>query len=135
MTTTQDLKRFLVDLDLPDILEPIRVSASGDLRTLAGIQNLRVAQVRRAMTANSTLAHRPTYGSGLPDYVEDSLSSSAIARKLRRGALADPRVIDASVTVSKGTPSAPYDGSTLVVRMGLTVRGDSNESTAIEVTV
>lgn len=56
-------------------------TASGDLDTSAGLDNLKDSILRRLFTTPGAVIHRPTYGVGLGSYV-NSLNSIGIQRKL-----------------------------------------------------
>lgn len=70
-------------------------SASGDLDTISGLPNLKEAIIRRIMTVPGSVIHRPTYGVGLRNFV-NNLNSIGIQQRLaasiREQLLQDPRI-------------------------------------------
>ena len=136
---TNDERRFLRDLDLPETGDGvIRITTTGDLRDVTGIDNLKKAQRRRALTTPGSLVHRSLYGGGLELDVEEAsspASRSEAANRIRRNALRDPRVADASVTLVEGTSSDPLDGSSVTATINVRARGEDTESAGIEVEV
>lgn len=62
---TTDTDRIL----LRDIAHPCERTASGDIATMAGVLNLRRAIGRRLMAMPGSVVHRPEYGAGLPEFL------------------------------------------------------------------
>ena len=119
--------RFFVDLDLPEGDEDLAMSSSGDLLTVSGRDNLARALRRRAVTAPRTITHRPSYGGGLPLFVEalDSAPNrSELANRLRESLFEDPRVGEATVRVASGAPGAPFRPNAVTVELAVRARSD-----------
>lgn len=57
------------------------VTASGDLDTVTGLENLKDALYRRLITHPGSLVHRPNYGVGIKDY-QNAPGSLAVQRRL-----------------------------------------------------
>lgn len=129
MTNALDLARLFTDLDLPaDPSGSVRISASGDVATISGRDNLSRAIARRIATSPGDLLYRPAYGCGALNYIGTANSPaqrSKLARAIRVGLLADPRLKDVSVSVAVGTPTDPYDSAALTVTLALTLRDGS----------
>ncbi len=136
---TNDERRFGRDLLLPSTADgTILTTTTGDLVDVTGIENLKKAQINRAITLPGTLVHRPLYGGGLPDAVEEASSPAVraeLANRIRRNALRDTRIDEASATVTEGTVEDPLDGGTLTVKLGLRVRGEDTQGESIEIEV
>ena len=105
-----DTDRFGTDLALPITAdESIRHTATGDLPSASGRANLRRAIRRRILTNPGELVHRPDFGCGLAQFLERPMTPSWRARMasvVRSNILLDPRIADASVSVSLGVPGA-----------------------------
>lgn len=56
-------------------------SSTGDLDTIAGVANVKMALLHRLMTVPGSLIHRPLYGVGLKEY-QNAPSSIAVLRSL-----------------------------------------------------
>lgn len=104
-----DTDRFGTDLRLPTgPEESIRHTAAGDVPDVSGRANLRESLLRRILTNPGEIVHRPAFGCGLAAFLERPLTPSWKARMasaVRSNLLLDPRVADASVTVSQGIPT------------------------------
>lgn len=57
------------------------LTPTGDLDTIAGLENLKDALLRRLVTTPGTLIHRPTYGVGIKSYL-NGLNSLGAQRQL-----------------------------------------------------
>lgn len=64
MATAEEL--FGIDIVFTNDFE---VSASGDLQTIFGQQNVTARLIRRTITEPGTLVHRPTFGVGLKRFL------------------------------------------------------------------
>ena len=121
-----DIARLYTDLDLPvDPTGTIRVSASGDAALLQGQDNLLRAIARRIAVSPGELVYRPSYGCGALLYIGAANSPAQrakLARAIRVGLLADPRLKDVSVSVAVGTATDSADSTALTVTMTLTLR-------------
>ncbi len=137
MAATDEIRRFGRDLDLPETVDAvIRVTPTGDLRDIAGRDNLHRAVRLRALSAPGTLVHRPDYGGGLELHVETPntpASRSAINTTLRRNALLDVRLEDVTVSTSSGRTGST-SGDAVTVRLEIRARGDV-ASDALNLTV
>jgi len=126
-TPSIEERRLGRDVVLPQVDGELLVTASGDLQTVAGRPNLRAAIRRRVITQPGELLHRPTYGAGLPGYVERPSTASTRARlatDIRRQCLADPRVSECRASSSIGTPGDSEATEAITVDLSVTVRGD-----------
>jgi len=136
---TNDERRFGRDLNLPGTAGgTIAITTTGDLVDVTGRENLNKAQRRRTLTLQGTLVHRPLYGGSLVDDVEElssPASRSEMGNRIRRNALRDSRIDEASVLVTEGTADDPLDGTTVTVKLGLRVRGEDIEGSTIEIEV
>lgn len=85
-------------------------TSGGDLQTIEGLANLKQALFHRLVTVPGSLAHRPTYGVGLPMY-QNGLSSFGIQQKLaariREQFAEDPRVEEVSSISINSTDADP----------------------------
>lgn len=123
--TAADLETrlFLTDVAFPS--GPVRVTPSGDWPITTGRENLRGAQLRRALTQPGEILARPEYGGGTPGYVEaagDPGTRSRLAVSLRANALRDRRIANAQVAVKVGA-------SALEVEITLQPRGADDTDT------
>ena len=105
MTTQAEIVVLRVDLALP--LTPdgsVPVTSTGDLALVRGRECLHHGQLARIYASPGELVHRPEYGSGLLDLVEQNASPEILARsaaQIKRSALSDSRLSDAEVSVSE----------------------------------
>lgn len=81
------------------------ITPGGDIDTISGLRNLKNALFHRLMTVPGTLVHRPSYGVGVPLYL-NNLSSFATQQRLatliQEQFKLDPRVEDvSSVSISE----------------------------------
>lgn len=106
MADSLEAKRFKRDLYVdPDSEAPIRVTPTGDLPLVEGVDNLRHALRRRIITTPGTVIHRPDYGAGVQAYVGVQTSQrSQMANAIRKNMLRDSRVEDCSASVALGSP-------------------------------
>jgi phage baseplate assembly protein W len=56
-------------------------TATGDVDTISGLENVKNAIFRRIMTSKGSIIHRPNYGVGLKNY-QNALASLAVQRKI-----------------------------------------------------
>lgn len=56
-------------------------AATGDLATVSGMDNLRIALFHRLVTVPGTIVHRPSYGVGIKRY-QNAVASLANQRKI-----------------------------------------------------
>jgi len=71
------------------------VSASGDLSTITGLANVKMALFHRLITNPGALAHRPEYGVGIKNYqnaINTLASQQQIAARIQEQFELDPRV-------------------------------------------
>lgn len=138
MTATERAaKNYGTDLWLPEDPDaPLRVTVTGDVLLVSGVQNAERALARRLVTSPGGLTHRPTYGVGLTDYVSlpnTPTTRAKIANATRRNALDDDRVADVAVSVT--TADARFTSSTgqdaIVVSMS--VQWAQNETSSVVV--
>lgn len=84
---------------------------SGDLGTITGIANVKNALFHRLITVPGSLAHRPTYGVGLPLYL-NALSSfgkqQQLASIIREQFELDPRVAEVTTIGVDINDTDPY---------------------------
>lgn len=52
-----------------DIAQPCERTATGDIATMAGVTNLQRAIGRRLAAMPGSVLHRPAYGAGLPEFL------------------------------------------------------------------
>lgn len=67
----------------------------GDLKTIEGPDNLRVALLRRWVTEPGTFVYRPDYGAGILSFRNSVMSLDTqrkIAKRIEEQSLKDPRV-------------------------------------------
>jgi len=77
-------------------------TASGDIETISGLENIKQAIFRRIMTSKGTIVHRPNYGVGLKSYQNATISLATkrkIALEIEEQLAEDPR-IDSVISVS-----------------------------------
>lgn len=138
MAHIDEVRRFGRDVWLPDDPEAeLRITPTGDLRTIEGRDNLHRAVRTRLLTAPGELVHRPTYGAGLELYVEQPstpATRAAIHTAARRSLLRDPRLEDAKVAVTTGSPASASVADAITVQVDVRPRGDT-ESDTITLTV
>jgi phage baseplate assembly protein W len=129
-TNAIDESRFGRDLYVPlDPDEPLRVSPTGDLATIAGYKNLTHAMEAMALTTPGDLVFRPDYGGGLVEEVEAPGTPGSRARaanRLRRSALADTRVQDAEVGVAPGIPGDGTRTGAVTATLNVKPKGDTS---------
>lgn len=139
MALTNDERRFGRDLNLPETADgTIEITTTGDLVDVTGRPNLSKAQRRRAITLQGTLVHRSLYGGGLPDDVEEAgsqASRSEMGNRIRRNALRDSRIDEASAKVTTGNTDDPLDGTSVTVKLSVRVRGEDTEGASIVIEV
>jgi len=86
-------------------------TATGDLDTVEGLENVKEALMRRLLTVPGTLVHRPDYGVGIKQY-QNTLNSLDARRRLASRIMEefkkDPRV--ESVTGVSFTIADDYSG-------------------------
>jgi hypothetical protein len=125
---TSDERRFGRDLLLPESADgATRITPTGDLRTVAGRENLKYAHRLRAITLRSSLVHRNEYGGDVPRFIEDlntPTTRSRLAESLRKNALRDTRITDAAASVAAGTPADQTNDFAATVRMSIQPRGE-----------
>jgi phage baseplate assembly protein W len=71
------------------------LTASGDLDTIDGLENVKDALLRRLVTTPGSLIHRPTYGVGLKDFLNGINSRTMrerLANRIQEQFEQDPRV-------------------------------------------
>ena len=104
MPTPLEERAFGRDLYFPlDHTEPITVTPTGDIATVAGNDTVNQGALRRVLTNPGSMTWRPEYGGGTQLYIEqnpDPGTLAAIARDNKRNVLQDPRVSDVVVGVS-----------------------------------
>ncbi len=74
-----------------------QVSASGDMQTISGQNNIREALIRRTVTQPGSLIHRPDYGVGIKDFLNalNSLDNQReLANRIKVQWEQDPRVVE-----------------------------------------
>lgn len=54
--------------------DDLQQAATGDLRSVTGLEESEQRVIRRLMTAPGELVFHPTYGAGLPAYVGDTMN-------------------------------------------------------------
>lgn len=87
------------------------VAADGDLQTITGVENAKQALIRRLMTQQGSLVHRPDYGVGIKDFqnaVNSIENQRRLALRIQEQFLRDFRVeefIGMRVTQSQTVPS------------------------------
>jgi phage baseplate assembly protein W len=92
------------------LMGDMQVTASGDLMTVSGLNNLQQALFHRLITSPGALVHRPTYGVGILQYQNAPTSFSsqqAIAEAIKDQFEQDPRVqavVGVSITSEDETP-------------------------------
>ena len=127
--TTPDERRFGRDVYLPLTPdEPLHLTPSGDLATLAGRPNAVHALQRATLIQPGQLLHRPTYGGGLPALLERPATPARRAdaqNALRRALRDDPRVTDARVTVSPGLPDGTARATAVTASASVRLAGDT----------
>ena len=99
-------RRLGRDLVLPKPGDTVQPTSSGDWPTIAGRENLKAAVERHAVTSPGELLHRPEYGAGLLDFLEQGNEPGVRAQmavQVRQSILRDPRLQDAQVAVETGT--------------------------------
>lgn len=70
-------------------------SAAGDIETIAGVENVKDAILRRLVTQPGSLVHRPNYGVGVKDFQNrlNSISTQReLAQRISEQLPQDPRV-------------------------------------------
>lgn len=76
-------------------VEDFKLTPSGDISTINGIENVRLSLFRRLLTSKGTLSHRPEYGVGIKDFI-GSLNSVAnqqtLALRIKEEFESDERV-------------------------------------------
>jgi len=121
MALSADIARFGTDLRLSETEDEIlQVTASGDIPSQSGRENLRSAIRRRILTAPGELVHRPEYGCGLLLYLERPLTPavrSQLANAIRSNILRDSRVRDVKVAVVAGLPDDPTASQAVTVTL------------------
>lgn len=133
------------DLDEAVLGRDLRVPAgsalpktpTGDLQTVAGLENVRGALRRRMATTPGTLIHRPDYGAGLEDWVEVAATPGAraqVANRVRRQVLRDARVADARAEATAGLPDGRGEAG-LTVRLQYQLRQDTSRPDEVTATV
>lgn len=124
VSATEDL--LGVDLEVPsDPDASIPISPTGDLRVLGGRPNLDAALRRRVSTSPGTLLHRPEYGAGMPDFLEQPHSPALrqqLASQIRRNVLREPRIANVRVSVGVAVPDRP------IVTLDVTYPGQASAS-------
>lgn len=105
-----------------------KVADNGDLDTMSGLVNIRNAILHRIITVPGTLAHRPNYGVGLPEF-KGAPPTLAVQRqlavRLREQLPLDDRIEAVTgVSVSYQDVSEP-DTITIVVKVKLVGYGDA----------
>lgn len=115
MPTAQELDEILYLRDGVLPVGAVKPTSTGDWPTITGRPNLVGAHKRRAVVSQGELTHRPRYGGGLAQRVENIDSEAVrflLMNTIRVNALRDPRVVSATVDVS--TPDATVPGRVLV---------------------
>lgn len=72
---------------------------NGDLITIEGIENIRLALLHRLVTRPGTLIHRPEYGVGIQDFLNapNTIDNQrTIATRIAENFARDPRVAEVS---------------------------------------
>lgn len=133
MANTDEVRRFGRDVWLPGGPdEALRITPTGDLRSIEGRDNLHRAVRTRLLTSPGELVHRPTYGAGLELYVEQPSTPATRAEihtRSRRSLLEDPRIEDAKVNVITGSPASASDDDAVTVSVAVRPRGDNDSDT------
>ena len=124
-----DELRFGRDLEMttdPE-LTVLPITATGDLRTLAGLPNVKAAAFRRVGTVAGTMVHRPLYGGDTPLFIETPLTVARAADLVtgnRRNLLRDSRIVDAKVGATEGRPT---DTKAAAITLDLDIRVQGND--------
>lgn len=95
------------------------VTPGGDLDLISGLANLKNALLHRLITVPGTLVHRPQYGVGLPNFLNNLASFSTqqeLAGIIRQQFKRDPRVEDV-LSISMDAEDARPEMISLVVRV------------------
>lgn len=123
----RNTRRLGTDVALPlDPGDEMALTGTGDLETVTGNANLQAAVRRRTVISPGALVHRPEYGAGLAQRVEQLNTPSArslLANAIKRNTMRDPRVADCSVAVAVGRPSDTRPEA-ITVELSVRARGD-----------
>lgn len=110
MLTASELEELLLLNDIVLPVDEVTVTSSGDWPTIAGRDNFREASLRRVVTQQGTMVHRPLYGGNLLSGLERPATDEELTDReveidenLRR----DPRMgeIEVSVAVDANVPN------------------------------
>lgn len=105
----------------------LQVTSGGDLQTISGLANLKIALFHRLMTVPGTLLHRPLYGVGITMYQNAPVSyglQQKLASIIQEQFMQDPRVQDvSSVSVS----ATDTDSATTRIKIFITPVGYSEQ--------
>lgn len=101
------------DLLLTDIYhnKDLKAASDGDLQTVRGIENVKMALFHRLVTSPGSLVHRPDYGVGIKDFQNAVMSidnQKAIAKRINEQFLRDFRVEEVtgvSITQDRQNPA------------------------------
>lgn len=107
--------------------DDLKVTSSGDLDVISGLDNLREAVLRRMLTRPGSLVHRPDYGVGLVDFKGAPVTLTTkrqLATRIREQLTLDPR-IDRVVSVSVSSEDATPETITIVVRAEVAGYGET----------
>lgn len=97
--------------------DDFQIDQQGDFDTLAGLDNVKQAILRRIMTVPGTLLHRPTYGCGLISFQNAPMTLSVkrqLAQRIGEQLPRDPRIAKV-VSVAISAPDAQPDNVTIAV--------------------
>lgn len=127
-------ERFGRDVLLPnDPEDDVRVTPTGDLQTVAGVENVRGALRRRVLTSPGDLVTRPGYGGGIElelSRLGSPARRSALANTIRRNLFADDRVKEIRVSVSAGSPGATRTNAA-TIEIGATLADNTQDAQTI----
>lgn len=119
-----EARRFGRDLVLPDPGTTVTPTASGDWPDVAGRENLRRAQIRRAVTTPGEMVFAPAYGGGLLQQIEQlntDAQEALLTASIRDNARRDARIAAVDVTVSR----LRSDPSTIIIDLVVTPVGET----------
>lgn len=96
------------------------LTASGDLDTIEGLENVKEALMRRLITSPGTVVHRPEYGVGIKDF-QNSLNSLEKRRRLA-ARIAEQFVLDERVESVTGVSVNSDDNNPGMVSITVRVK-------------
>lgn len=131
MSTALDIARLGVDVDIPvDPDGAITPTPTGDIPLLSGRSALDRGLLRRIVTEPGAMIYRPGFGVGALTWLGAANSPVERARlgaAVRRNLLADPRIVDASVTVAPQTDATDSP----VVTVAIQLRDDTRSTLVV----